>query len=131
MKVYSKIIWTAFIIIMVAVPALAKPEMPDTDEIMAKMTEAVGLTEEQAAQIRPLVEERLEKRNAIFEKNSSKGRRGMWAMKSEMNELKAASDEKVIALLTPEQVERYYAFVEEQREKMKTRMKNRMRKGKQ
>lgn len=84
------------------------------DRQMAALTEQVGLTEAQAAQVRPLLEAQFDQRQALFQQARGQGREAMQALRPQMQKLQEETDAKVEALLQEDQVAKYRAYREAQ-----------------
>ncbi len=82
-----------------------------SDEVVQLLTDRLDLTEEQAAALRPVIEEKVQRRNEIWE-NAGSDRR---AVRVEMQKLRWDTEKKLGDILTDEQVESYLEFRQEQR----------------
>lgn len=91
----------------------------DMDAVIVELTEKLELTEEQAGEIRELLEgQRQESRKLMEEARASgQGRAGMAGMRERMSEIRDATSAKVKEILTPEQAALYEELQAEQRER--------------
>ncbi len=82
-----------------------------------RMTERLNLTDEQVAQVTPILEEAIAQRQAKRKELQAKGfgPETRQAMRAEMDKLRAAQDEKLKAILTEEQMAEHAKMQEEQR----------------
>jgi hypothetical protein len=97
------------LLLMVASAAVAQPRMDPEERLnntMAEVTEAVGLSEEQATAIRPIMAAEFEKQMELFTAARESGA-GFEGVREEMVEIQAATDTQVAALLTEDQVEKW------------------------
>ncbi|MDM8550622.1 hypothetical protein QUF72_11110 [Desulfobacterales bacterium HSG2] len=94
---------------------------PDPERIIANLTRELGLSETQADQVRPIIENQVEQRKSIFEKYSSQGRDGRQAMRGEMETLRSETKTQMASVLTDEQMAKYEAFQEQRRQKKGSR----------
>ena len=90
---------------------------PSPDEVVAKMSTKLSLTDDQKTKITPIIAERQEKLKALAADTSTPKLQKMKKMKS----VYADSDTKINALLTDEQKQKYAQMQEEMREEMKER----------
>ncbi len=81
--------------------------------IMERLTERLDLTDEQVEEIRPIIEEKIEKMNAIREKRGT-GRR---AARIEMQKLKWDAEIRLNEILNEEQIEKYLELKQDMRAK--------------
>jgi hypothetical protein len=92
------------------------------------MKSRLNLTEEQEAQIRPIIEDDIAQRQEIMQKSRTKGPQGMESMMKEMEQIQADTTSQVAEFLTDEQLEEYRIMLEEQqeqRENMRAKMRGR------
>ena len=104
-------------------PGAAKPERgpggpggPRGDRL-AMMKETLGLTDEQVAKIKPLLEKDREKIMALREDAALSREQKAEKMK----EIIAASTEQIKPILTPEQLEKWKAQMEKRKQEMEKR----------
>lgn len=89
------------------------------DQIMADMKSRLGLTEDQEARIRPILENEFVKRHAIIEKYQGQGRQGRSSLRNELQQLRSSTDHQLEPILTKAQMEEYRKMQEEARQKMR------------
>jgi len=97
-----------FALVLVSTPALAQQgpggrRMLSSDERLAQLTEQLDLTDEQAKQMKPIIEEQSKKQQEIFD--SASGDRE--TMRAEMMNLMEETDEQYAEVLTEEQMNTY------------------------
>jgi Spy/CpxP family protein refolding chaperone len=73
--------------------------------MLSHLTEELALSDDQANQIRPLLEAQAEKRQKLFSESSSGGDRR--AMREQMRAIHEETDRQIESILTPEQVEQF------------------------
>ena len=128
------------ILVIFLVTACAQPEIsryeranptgpaqtgPTADQILDNMKSRLNLTEEQEAQIRPIIEDDITRRQEIMQKYRTKGPQGMKSMMKEMERIQVNTISQVAEFLTDEQLEEYRIMLEEQqqqRENMRAKM---------
>ncbi len=77
------------------------------DQIVSHLKDRLSLTDEQVNKIRPIIEESMQKQDAI---------------RKEMLQLRQSTDEKIGAVLTPEQLKEFQRLTTERRGGMRGRM---------
>jgi Spy/CpxP family protein refolding chaperone len=87
------------------------------EEHLTRMTEELELTDEQAAQVRPIIEELLAKRRGLMEKHRQRGRRPGGSGREEMEGLRKEMENRLGTVLTEEQMQRYRDGEQERRER--------------
>ena len=97
-----------FALVLASTPALAQQgsggrSMPSTDQRLARLTELLELTDEQAKQMKPIIEEQSKQQQELFE-NASGDRE---TMRAEMMNLMEETDEQYAEVLTEEQMNTY------------------------
>lgn len=107
----------SFALAVFATPALAQQgqggrRMMDPDERLAQLTEQLDLTDEQAKELRPIIEEQTKKQEEIFQ-NASGDRE---TMRADMMKLLDETEKAYAEVLTEEQMNQY-------REMMQRRMR--------
>ena len=119
---------TLFISLMVISLALSydalafqKSSAGNTEHRIRVLSEQLELTEEQAQQIRPILENQNQKRNEILESYAALGNDDRRALKAEMRTLREDTHSQIKALLTEEQIAKYKNWQEERRRKMRNR----------
>jgi len=105
------------------------PEGRSADQITSDMKEHLNLTEEQEAQIRPIIEEQIEKRREIVQKYQGHGRPDRESLRNEMQKLRETTENQLAGILTEDQMEEYRGIQEEQRQKMHEERQQNMRRG--
>ena len=83
------------------------------DQIVERLTDSLGLTEEQVEAIRPIIEDKVLKMNEIREKSGTDRR----AASTEMQKLRWDTEIKLNEILTDEQIEKYLELRQENRGK--------------
>ena len=113
---------------LLLLPALALGQQrgggpPDLDVVMAELTEKLELTDEQAVEIRELLEiQTTESRTLIEEARASgQGRAGMAGMRERMVALREETDVAVEAILSEEQAVVYHELQVERAEERQRR----------
>jgi Spy/CpxP family protein refolding chaperone len=103
---------TAFVALvalgLATTPALAQQgpggrRMLSPDERLARLTEQLDLTDEQAAQMKPIIDEQSKKQQELFE--NAGGDRA--TMRAEMTKLMEETDKQYAEVLTEEQMSKY------------------------
>ena len=92
------------------------------EQAIARLTDRLDLTDEQAAEIRPIIEETMEKRRAVFDKYGDQRQTTRQAMSSEMQAIGDETHEQLAPILTDEQMEELDAIQEERRARADKRM---------
>jgi Spy/CpxP family protein refolding chaperone len=93
---------------------------PDLDRQMAELTEVLDLTDEQAVEVRAVLEVQAEKRREMF----AEGPRGdREAMRAAMTELQEQTELQLAEILSEEQMEKYRAHVAERMRRPPQRMR--------
>ena len=93
----------------------SRQSVKTTGQIVEEMSARLNLTEEQKAQVRPILEEQREKRAAIMEQYRDQGRGAKMYMQDDMEALELETQVKLAQVLTDEQMEEYRAMVAEQK----------------
>jgi Spy/CpxP family protein refolding chaperone len=83
------------------------------------MKSRLGLTEDQEAQIRPILEDESVKRHAIIERYQGQGRQGRSSLRNELQQLRASTEHRFESILTKAQMEEYRKMQEEARQRMR------------
>ena len=84
------------------------------EQRVADMRTKLGLTAEQAAEVKPIIEEQFERRKAIMDQARSKGREAMEKLQPKLDDLEWDIDKKLAAVLTEDQMLAYTKWVEEE-----------------
>lgn len=132
---------TVFVGVMVGVLLMISPctfaDDHKAEPAQAQLQETIDrleLTDEQIEKARPVLENAVDKRDAILKKygldeasldSGAKrpGRRSLRAMRGEMDELSDETIEDLRAILTAEQIDEYEALQTERREEMRNRIR--------
>ena len=96
-------------------------QMPSPDEVVDRLGSKLNLSEDEKAQIKPIIVDRREKLAALQSDGSMRRRKKAREMKS----IVEASDKKINALLNDDQKKQYAEIEQQMREQMKARMQNR------
>jgi len=101
--------------------AASAQKMPSPDEVVDRLGSKLNLSEDQKAQIKPIIVDRREKLAEL--QSDSSMRRGKKAR--EMKSIVEESDKKINGLLNDDQKKQYAEIEQQMREQMKARMQNR------
>ena len=96
-------------------------QIPSPDDVVQRLGEKLSLSDDQKAQIKPIIAERQQKMEAL--RSDSSLRRGQKGRK--MKSIMEDSDKKIDAILTPEQQKQYAELKQQMKEQMKERRQNR------
>ncbi len=96
----------------------SRPSVKTTDQQVEEMSSRLKLTEEQKAQVRPILESQSEKRAAIMEQSRDQGRGAKTYMQDDMEALELETQVKLAIVLTEKQMKEYRAMVAEQKTSM-------------
>jgi Spy/CpxP family protein refolding chaperone len=96
----------------------SRQSVKTTGQLVDEMSSRLNLTEEQKAQVRPILEEQREKRAAIMEQYRDQGRGAKIYMQDDMEALELETQVKLAKVLTEEQMKEYRAMVTEQKTSM-------------
>ena len=91
--------------------------MPTPDQVVQKMSEKLNLTDQQKAQITPIIADRQQKMQALRADQSMERPEKMQKMKA----INQDSDTKIKSVLTDEQKQKYEAMQQQAREEMRKR----------
>jgi predicted transcriptional regulator len=92
------------------------------EEVIERMTYRLDLTEEQAADIEPIIEESLEKKRQVYNEYRDQGQSTRQSMRGEMQAIGDETQAQLSTILTDEQMETLRTIREEKRARMETRM---------
>ncbi len=92
--------------------------VPGPDQVVNILAGKLSLTDDQKAQITPIIAERQQKMRALQSDTSERPRRKARKMKGILTD----SDKKINAILTPDQQKQYAQIEQHMREQMKQRM---------
>ncbi len=98
--------------------AFRKHSAGDLERRIAVLSEQLDLTDEQVAQIRPILEHRMQQRKAVFEAHRSQGTVDRQALRSQMQALREDTHSQIKTVLTEEQINRYQVWQENRAQKM-------------
>jgi Spy/CpxP family protein refolding chaperone len=101
-------------------PAVTK-KLPSPDEVVDVLGSKLNLSDDQKAQITPIIEERRQKLQALRSDTSVRP----FPKKRKMKSIFDESDKKIKAVLNDEQRKQYAQIEKQMREEMKERMQNR------
>ncbi len=85
----------------------------DPDLIMDRLQVRLNLTDEQVEKIRPIIEDRIDKRLELIEMRNDQDRAEMQSLRNEMQELKNESQRLIESILTEDQIVEYRKMQEE------------------
>jgi Spy/CpxP family protein refolding chaperone len=85
------------------------------EQVIERLTDRLDLTEEQAAEIEPIIKESLEKKHEVFDKYGEKRQEVRQAMRDEMHAIGDETHEQLSTILTDEQIEDLRTLTEERR----------------
>lgn len=112
------------LMLLVASITVAQPGRGNRAEMTSKkIKEKVGLTDQQSAKVKEILEKNQEKMRKEFETND--GDRS--AMREAMQKLMKESDAEIEKLLTKEQIKKFDEYKKERNEEIRHRMKERQR----
>lgn len=92
------------------------------EQVMARLTERLDLTEKQAAEIEPVIKESLEKKREVFDKYGEKRREVRQAMRGELQAIGDSTHKQLSSMLTDEQIEDLRTLMEERPARMNKSM---------
>jgi Spy/CpxP family protein refolding chaperone len=120
----SNIVFVLMLMLLVSSITVAQPGRGNRTEMtLKKIKEKVGLTEQQTAKVKEILEKSQEKMRKEFETND--GDRS--AMREAMQKLMKESDAEIEKLLTKEQGKKFDEYKKERNEEIRNRMKERQR----
>jgi Spy/CpxP family protein refolding chaperone len=88
------------------------------EQVITRLTDRLDLTEEQAAQIEPIIKESLERKREVFDKYGDKRQEVRQAMRDEMQAIGDETHKQFSNILTDEQIEDLRILKEERRARM-------------
>ena len=109
--------------------AFRKGPKKSPEEILAHMTDRLELSDEQAEQIRPIIEDQVTKRSELFEKYHEQGRESRGQMRSEMRTLMEETDKQLEPILSADQMAELKKMREERHQRMRKCFNNRRSTG--
>lgn len=96
-------------------------QMPSADDVVQRLGEKLNLSEDQKAQIKPIIADRQQKMQAL--RSDTSLRRGQKAR--QMKGIFEDSDKKIKAILTPDQQKQYADLEQQMKERRQSRRQNR------
>lgn len=96
-------------------------QMPSPDDVVQRLGEKLNLSDDQKAQIKPIIADRQQKMQALRSDTSMRRRQKARQMKSIFEE----SDKKIKAILTPDQQKQYAELEQQMKERRQERRQNR------
>jgi hypothetical protein len=84
------------------------------EQQVADMRAKLGLSDEQAAEVKPIIEEQFERRKTIMDQSRSSGSEAREKMQAKLDDLEWNIDKKLAAVLTEDQMLAYTKWVEEE-----------------
>lgn len=91
--------------------------------IVSRLREKLGLSDEQVAEIQPIIRENVEQRRGIFNKYEEEKYEARLSMRDEMKALSDKTDERLSKVLTDEQKEKFLTLRKERHEHMQRHMR--------
>jgi Spy/CpxP family protein refolding chaperone len=88
------------------------------EQVITRLTDRLNLTEEQAAEIEPIIKESLERKREVFDKYGDKRQEFRQAMRAEMQTIGNETHKQLSNMLTDEQIEDLLTLKEERRARM-------------
>jgi Spy/CpxP family protein refolding chaperone len=92
------------------------------EQIISRLTDRLDLTEEQAAQIEPIIKESMKKRQEVFDKYRDQGLKARESIRNEMQTIGDEAHTRLSTILTDKQIEEFLAIEEKRRARMEKRM---------
>lgn len=99
-------------------PELPQPEA--ADQILADMKKQAKLTDDQAMNIRPIIEEQVQKRSELVQKYQGRPRRETEALRDELKDLRVSTESKLQYFLSNEQMIAYGYMQQEEDQRIST-----------
>ncbi len=96
-------------------------QMPSPDDVVQRLGQKLNLSDDQKTQIRPIIADRQQKMEAL--RSDTSLRRGQKAR--QMKSIMKDSDNKINAILTPDQQKQYAELKQQMKERVKERRRNR------
>ena len=84
------------------------------EQRVADMRTKLGLTADQTAEVKPIIEEQFERRKAIMGKSRSDSREAREKMQAKRDDLEWETDKKLASVLTEDQMLAYTKWIEEE-----------------
>jgi Spy/CpxP family protein refolding chaperone len=109
---------------MGAEPSTMLPDVGGSTNLVAKITEKLGLTADQKAKVEPILRESFEKRRAVLEKyRGQRGLRALRSLRQELRPIQKETDEKLVNVLTKEQWKQFQKMREEIRKQLRDQIR--------
>lgn len=83
------------------------------EQVIARLTERLGLTEQQAAEIEPVIKDSIQKKKEVFDKYGEKRWEVRQAMRDEMQAIGDDTHKQLSNILTDEQIDDFRTLMEE------------------
>ena len=104
----SKIIWHVLVILFFLAVSVYAQEAASVDDIVTKMEKEFNLTQEQANAIKPIIEENIAKREKLRQSVQDQGMIiDRDAMQSKIGKLDQDENQKLVQILTQEQMNKW------------------------
>jgi uncharacterized membrane protein YdfJ with MMPL/SSD domain len=117
----------ALLIIMVTVPAVfAQDQDFDPKQMLADLKERLELSEEQIAQVRPIIKEQGQALRAIVEKYKGQGFLEKRSMKEDVQKLREDTQKHLESILTVPQMKEVNAFQDELSTQLREKIRDRI-----
>jgi hypothetical protein len=98
----------------------SRPSREQAQERLEKLKERLQLTPEQVEQVRPVLQEEIEKLRAVRDKyNGQQSRRGRVRMVRELRDVQQATDDELRKILSKTQMDELKKFREEARKQLR------------
>ncbi len=99
-----------------------KAALKSPDQIVADLKTRLNLTDEQTEQVRPIIEEHVQKRNAILQsRRAAGGNGGIASLKEDMRKLREDTKTKLQSVLSRSQMDEFRKYMEEQAQAVRER----------
>ena len=99
----------------------ASAGLPSPDEVVNRLSDKLALSSDQKTAIAPIIADRQQKLKALAADTDSRPRQ----RRSQMRSILEQSDQKINAILTPDQQNEYAALEKQMREELRERIKQR------
>jgi len=91
---------------------------PSPERVMAKLTERLNLTEEQKAQMQPVIQDDMDKHREVMVKAREQEIKDREAVKAQFEAIDKETDAKLATILSAEQLKEFQKMREERRARM-------------
>lgn len=92
---------------------------PDPEQAVERLQQALGLTEEQASQVKPIINNDVAKRKALMQEAKAKKQAIFDELKANMDKVSEATEAKLAKYLTKEQLAKWKELREERHKRFK------------